>query len=135
MSNYRLVFIPQKPNPHLQSFEIPLSCVHDYSFQQPMLGANRLNGKVYAISGGVEQLSSTIYWTVFFNTGGFGTFVPLFYQLATYAARYRPNFEHQQDRPAPPEGTTTTAPAASFFSAAYIDPCDPSTIILTQPTL
>lgn len=140
MSNFRLVFIPKKPDPHfqIQSFEIPLSCVNDYSFQQPMLGANRLSGKVYAISGGaVQRGSSTISWTVYFNNGGFGTFVPLFYQLATYAARYRPNFDTvtQQQPTAPPQEDETTTAPASFFQAALIDPNDPSTIILTQPSV
>jgi hypothetical protein len=146
MSNYRLVFTPQKPDPRsqLQSFEIPLSCVHNYSFQQPVLGANRLSGKVYEISGGaVQRGSSSISWIIYFNNGGFGTFVPLFYQLATYAARYRPNFEssstqQQQDeeRPtAPPQEDTTTTAPASFFQSALIDPNDPSTIILTQPSV
>lgn len=129
LSSKRIVFVASGKScrEDFKSFEIVLASMLEPKFNQPIFGANYLNGKVRpsdtnpasAPLGGVPAL-----WSLTFNEGGCGTFLSVFYQLLA---------ELQQQA----ESTGSVVQAAeqgNLSNVAYVDPNDPSVLYLSQPT-
>lgn len=136
LSNLRVVFISRKRqvSSGLQAFEFPLTFIPSgFSFNQPIFGANNLTGHCIAVDDRAHRLK----WTIYFSSGGFGTFVPLFTRLATYAERAAANhsWASEQEDEVVPSAPPSILAGQQFFQsqAAFVDPNDPSQIILTQP--
>lgn len=135
ISNIRMVFIADKPDASgLSCFDFPLVYLRNDVLVQPIFACNHLKGQIWpAIPGGGPAGQLPPYEFRFnFKEGGIGTFYPLYYTLATRAkqaaeaasaARTRGNIE------ANPANDTK-----QLVSQAFVDPADPSRIILTQPT-
>ncbi|MEW5302031.1 MAG: hypothetical protein WDW36_004843 [Sanguina aurantia] len=137
LSNVRLVFVADQMDPSgLSSFDIPLAYTRNDKLNQPIFGCNNLAGQVWpAVPGGGPSGSLPPHkWVVYFKEGGIGTFYPMYYTLAE---RAKAAFEAQQRRDSQSQqGPAQLSPGAAvnLASKAFIDPADPSTIYLTNPT-
>ena len=60
-------------------FDMPLATLYDESFNQPIFWANNLTGVSPPLEG--SSFSADIKWTIYFNNGGVGTFLPFFFRL------------------------------------------------------
>lgn len=67
---------------NFEGFDIPLRNVSSADFCQPILGANYLGGAVQltGVGGGASYTVQFAPWRVYFKSGGFGTFVGVFFQ-------------------------------------------------------
>lgn len=67
----------------LQSMDMPLQCISEESFKQPIFGANSLVGRVAPVPG--RGLDTPASFQLYFYKGGCGTFLRiLFHLLGTY---------------------------------------------------
>jgi len=110
-----------------QSFRIPLTKMIKEKFNQPIFGANNLTGKVIPVGDQnlMNQLGLSEFKFCFtFNEGGCGTFLPIFFRLMATVREYGE------------EAAAQIAPSvlSGSFQHAYVDPSDPSTIYVSQPT-
>ena len=69
-------------------------------------------------------------FTLYFQSGGIGTFYPLFYTLAERAKRAFAGASGAAPQWRDPNPISF---AESLASSAYVDPNDPSTVYLSQP--
>ena len=113
-------------NSSLQGFDIPIATLVDESFNQPIFGANNLSGTSPPLEG--TGLVENIKWCLYFNNGGVGTFLPLFFRLIS-EMRTRMS---QPAAPAAPD-VFSAADAQQILQAAYVDPSDPSKLYVSQP--
>ena len=114
-----------QPDGRLQGFDIPIATLFDESFNQPIFGANNLTGTSPPLDG--TGLVDEIKWCVYFNNGGVGTFLPLFFRLVS----------EMRTRMAQPAANSTTdvfsaADTQQILQAAYVDPNDPSKLYVSQ---
>merc|ERR1712094_12502 len=73
-----------------KSFEAPLTTLQNPKFNQPIFGANYLSGDAFPLEeNGITDGGATFSLT--FNHGGCGTFLPLFYQLLGELQEQRAN--------------------------------------------
>ncbi|CAM9530245.1 unnamed protein product [Chrysoparadoxa australica] len=87
LTSERMIFVSDSgSSTSLEGLDIPLHCVRDPSFRQPIFGSNNLSGKVVPSD---EQPSGATAgeWHLYFRHGGFGTFVPVFYAAVKRARR------------------------------------------------
>lgn len=128
LTTKRIVFlVKSKANRQdFKSFEIPLARLDKPKFHQPIFGANYLGGRLEPLesepagsplAGG----ATTVYLT--FNSGGCGTFLPLFYQMM-----------HQIHQEAEASQLIQAVEQGRLHQIAYVDPSDPSVLFLSQPT-
>ncbi|KAG1671794.1 hypothetical protein FOA52_000171 [Chlamydomonas sp. UWO 241] len=150
VSNVRLVFMAEKPDESgLQGFDFPLVYIRKDVLNQPIFGCNNLSGEVWpaADGGGPAGLLPPHKFTVYFKTGGIGTFYPLYYTLSQRARQSfsalsgePPAPQQQQQQPPMPgplpawKDPNPASWAESLVRAAYVDPSDPSTVYVSQPT-
>ena len=130
-STTRIVFVVEKKKSSradFTSFEIPLVKLQEPKFEQPIFGANYLRGltreprepdsnEPSPLSGGPTA------WSLTFNSGGCGTFLPLFFQ------RYQEVMQSQMS-----SQLTRAIVGGNLQNVAYIDPSDPSTLYISQPS-
>lgn len=149
LSNVRLVFVADQPDPlsGLAAFDLPLVYIRNDSLRQPIFGCNNLTGECWpAVEGGGPAGTLPPHkWTLYFLEGGIGTLYPLYYTLVERAREaFARAAEHRAmggDEGAEGSGwreemsDPLPAPLAEgLASRAFVDPHDPSTIYLTQPT-
>mmetsp|Transcript_40653 Transcript_40653/g.71547 ORF Transcript_40653/g.71547 Transcript_40653/m.71547 type:complete len:219 (+) Transcript_40653:42-698(+) len=129
LSSTRLVFLGDKwsSRADFKSFEVPLKRWGNPKFEQPIFGANYLTGLTEPeaddggpLSGGHTSFSLT------FNAGGCGTFLPLFFKLMTDV--------RQQMAQSAAAGVAQAAQEGRLNQVAFVDPSDPSVLYLSQPT-
>lgn len=134
LSNLRMVFVADRPDPAtgLESFDLPLVYILRDKFNQPIFGCNNLSGECWpAVEGGGPSGSLPPHkWSLYFKTGGVGTFLPFFYTFVTGA--------RQQERARQAGGGTSSSPAkpvdpTGTIGQAFVDPNDPTTVFLSQP--
>jgi len=107
----------------LFSFDIPFRHITEESFEQPFFGANYLLMTVAPVEGG--GLTSPCKVKIIFKKGGCGTFLRVFFSLMSSfrgaGASSRTSFLQPHN-------------VQSFLAeqTAYIDPSDPSRLLLTQ---
>lgn len=129
LSSTRIVFVSGKSTcrADFKSFEMPLGTMQDYKFNQPIFGANYLSGTITPVD--LSDTSSPLVggrtsFSLTFNSGGCGTFLPLYFRLLSEA----------QER----SGNASLAEAAQAGrlqqEVAFVDPSDPSVLYLSQPT-
>jgi len=127
LSTLRLVFV-SRGSGSLQGFDMPLATLQNESFNQPIFGANNLSGSSPPLEG--TGLTETIKWALYFNNGGVGTFLPLFFRLIQdMRARMSPM---QSAQPQEPRGLSETD-TQQLMQAAFVDPNDPSKLYVSQP--
>lgn len=84
LSSARIVFLGKESSNRadFKSFEIPLALLGRPKFNQPIFGANYLSGDVSPPAGDTTSPLAGGYTTMSltFNSGGCGTFLPLFYE-------------------------------------------------------
>jgi hypothetical protein len=102
-------------------FDIPLANVEEEKFQQPIFGANYLEGRVRRWTVGPSTFRLT------FRKGGVGTFLPLLIRLLD---RHR---RRQMARGGDFDSFVRSGGLTSGPHAAYVDPADPSVIFVSQP--
>jgi hypothetical protein len=95
-------------------------------FNQPIFGANNLTGRVppAADQNFLQQFDLKEYKFCFtFNEGGCGTFLPIFFRIMGAIKQFGE------------EAAAKLVPQvmSGMFSAAYVDPSDPSKIYVSQP--
>mmetsp|Transcript_12537 Transcript_12537/g.24180 ORF Transcript_12537/g.24180 Transcript_12537/m.24180 type:complete len:213 (+) Transcript_12537:87-725(+) len=126
LSSIRIVFVAleRSSRADFKSFEIPLTALRQQKFEQPIFGANYLSGIAFPLDGDPNGLlAGGAKFSLTFNHGGCGTFLPLFFQLLA---------ERQQPVSSP--GVTQAAQDGRLDQVAFVDPSDPSTLYLSQPT-
>lgn len=97
------------------------------SFNQPIFGANNLSGSSPPLEG--TGLADTIHWTIYFNNGGVGTFLPLFFALLS-------EMRSRMAGPTPqPTDAFSADEAQQLVQSAYVDPNDPSKLYISQPVV
>ena len=124
LTNYRLVFVAQKPTPEFQSVELPLLYIEEFDVSQPIFGANALHGTCRKVDGS-GTTPPLVKWKVAFMAGGMSTMVPLFYQTVAYirtAARRRGEPAAQAKR------VPIQREIPDFVAHAVVDPNDPTVV-------
>ncbi|XP_015898217.2 uncharacterized protein LOC107431742 isoform X2 [Ziziphus jujuba] len=114
LSNIRIVFVANKPIGNFTAFDMPL-----------VVPENQ-HGALY----------STHSFKILFKEGGFGTFVPLFFNLIASVRQYNQQYEQSNtrvDRRDPLQAAQT--PIDEMMRHAYVDPTDPTRIFLQQPAM
>mmetsp|Transcript_46542 Transcript_46542/g.122912 ORF Transcript_46542/g.122912 Transcript_46542/m.122912 type:complete len:220 (-) Transcript_46542:17-676(-) len=131
LSTKRIIFVAAQKTCRgdFTSFEIPLITLSRPQFNQPIFGANYLSGKARpepgAPAGGVMAGGSAPF-SLTFNAGGCGTFLPLFFrQMAELK---------EQSASAQAVSLAQAAQDGRLDQVAYVDPSDPSVLYLSQPT-
>ncbi len=127
LSNLRIFFVADgsTSRANCDSFDLPLATMIQPAFNQPIFGANNISGASPPLPNSACQ--GNIKWTLSFNSGGVGTFVPLFFRLFNDIQRC---MEEQ--------ATTPTAVAVpvdqvqTIVQAAFVDPNDPTQLFLTD---
>mmetsp|Transcript_77846 Transcript_77846/g.176037 ORF Transcript_77846/g.176037 Transcript_77846/m.176037 type:complete len:216 (+) Transcript_77846:51-698(+) len=129
LSSKRIVFVATKVSGRsdFKSFEVPLVSLREQSFEQPIFGANYLAGKTGAADEAPQEIAALFdgqlaSFSLTFNHGGCGTFLPLFFQLLSEAQE---NLRGSAVASAAQEGR--------LDQVAYVDPSDPSVLFLSQP--
>uniref|UniRef100_A0A7S2S2S8 GRAM domain-containing protein n=1 Tax=Mucochytrium quahogii TaxID=96639 RepID=A0A7S2S2S8_9STRA len=126
LTTKRLVFVAepavkQRDGFMFQAFEIPLEKIADEKFNQPIFGSNNLAGTVKPVPG--MGLNTDAKYKLYFNAGGAGTFLPLFFRALIEARR-------------PAQHSLAQVILQNQFAAVAVqDPSDPSTIFLQQPDI
>lgn len=128
LTSKRLVFVATSGSSRadFKSFEVPLVTMERPKFQQPIFGANYLEGVAVPEDPSLDSplAAGGAYFSLTFNSGGCGTFLPIFYRLLG-------EIWEQGD------STNRIADAAiqgRLNDVAYVDPSDPSVLYLSQPT-
>jgi hypothetical protein len=122
LTTARLVFVNKKHNAVMLAFDVPLALMSGEKFQQPIFGANYIEGHVRPLYNLIPCDGRFKFW---FMSGGTGTFLPLFYDLAKQVRRSRnrgpdPRFVEAVSR-------------GNLRNVAYVDPNDPTVIFVQQP--
>eukprot|EP00475_Leptophrys_vorax_P040340 TRINITY_DN74657_c0_g1_i1.p1 TRINITY_DN74657_c0_g1~~TRINITY_DN74657_c0_g1_i1.p1 ORF type:complete len:209 (-),score=4.82 TRINITY_DN74657_c0_g1_i1:378-1004(-) len=139
LSNIRMVFVASPPHQQpVTAFDLPLLYMHNEKFNQPIFGANNISGIVLPVAGTEEHaaMQAPHCFTIYFMEGGVGTFLPLFFSIVQ-ALRAT---SHPSSFPASPASTptdpmpTTQLPVDEMIRKAYVDPNDPTTVYLEQPS-
>lgn len=128
LTTSRLVLVPKKQVAHkdgfvFKAFEIPLDRLHEEKFNQPLLGANNLSGSVEPTPG--SGLDVFAMCRIYFNNGGAGTFLPMFFRAVLESRR--------TDGGSSDTLASIIRNGGDFNAVAVVDPSDPSKIYLTQP--
>lgn len=138
LSNVRMVFIADSPSPPIHSFDFPLMFVRGERFNQPIFTCYNISGSVLPVipEGESPALYAPHEFKIFFKEGGVGTFLPVFFsilasirQLAHAAA----SSGQQEDNSARIDPLPSQQPSFDIRHA-YVDPNDPTTLYLQQPT-
>ena len=117
LTNQRLVYVTKSPGSRVDfvSLEISFNEISGMPrFEQPIFGANYLDVKT--------QSGARVYLT--FNSGGAGTFLPVFYSLFETAR----TADSQYNSP-----ILRAVAEGRAGSLAFVDPNDPSVFYVTQP--
>lgn len=122
LTTARLVFVNKKSNAAMIAFDVPLALMSGEKFQQPIFGANYIEGRVRPLYNLIPCDGRFKFW---FMSGGTGTFLPLFYDLSRQVRRSRnrgpdPRFVEAVSR-------------GNLRNVAYVDPNDPTVIFVQQP--
>jgi hypothetical protein len=136
LSNYRIVFVLNKPVDSLQAFDLPLVYIHEEKFNQPIFFCNNLAGKVHPVipEGANRALYAPHSFKISFKEGGTGTFIPLFMNLIKSVRAAQRMVEESQPSAPPAEPLpAASAPVEDMMRHAYIDPSDPTKLYLQQP--
>eukprot|EP00920_Eleutheroschizon_duboscqi_P002130 GHVT01005335.1.p1 GENE.GHVT01005335.1~~GHVT01005335.1.p1 ORF type:complete len:256 (+),score=20.36 GHVT01005335.1:411-1178(+) len=126
LTSRRVVFVRSgKPDQHrdFTSFELPLFLLQDPKFQQPIFGANYMEGTVQPLTSAENSITGNSKWRLTFNKGGCGTFLHVFYRLWNEVLR-------NSAWTPPPD-----MPVQLSENPAYVDPNDPSVLYLSQPVV
>jgi WW domain-binding protein 2 len=129
LSNVRMVFVANKPDPNgFQAFDLPLVYIRGDKFNQPILGCNNLSGECWPVceNGGPNGAFPPMVYKLFFLEGGVGTFLPLYFSFITSA---READRNQRQAGASQQQVDFQAQ----MSQAFVDPDDPTQLYLTQP--
>lgn len=121
LTTARLVFVNKGSGP-MQSFDIPLALMSGEKFQQPIFGANYVEGNVQPLYG---LIPSDAHFKLKFMSGGASTFLKLFYNIAH-------QIRHNRGR-GPDQRFLETVSSGRLREAAYMDPNDPSVLYVSQP--
>jgi len=125
LSTKRIVFVASDRacRQDFKSFEIPLPRLLSPKFNQPIFGANYLSGKVQPVDEAGPCGGGLPTWSLTFNSGGCGTFLPLFFQQMA-------ELQEQAEQ----QSLATAAAEGRLNQVAFVDPSDPSVLYLSQPT-
>jgi len=150
LTDVRLVFVAGKASREgLRAFDFPLQYVRGERFNQPIFGANNLSGECFRVESGGS--GRPLAFKFKFNSGGAGTFLPLFWGLMAYVRERAGSGSVSQAPQAPqaPQAAPQRAPAAAtaavaagagvapqpdeLLQTAFVDPNDPSTVYVVEP--
>ncbi|CAJ0570300.1 unnamed protein product, partial [Mesorhabditis spiculigera] len=110
LSSHRIIFMPNDKRDEMKSFEMPFGCMDDVHLQQPIFGANYLQGRVRGMPG--SNIHGEIEWYLTFSKGGCIEFGMALLKAVDMAARLRP--ENAPPPYAPPTGNYYAAPPDYF---------------------
>mmetsp|Transcript_115195 Transcript_115195/g.372688 ORF Transcript_115195/g.372688 Transcript_115195/m.372688 type:complete len:221 (+) Transcript_115195:94-756(+) len=127
LSSKRIVFVclSKSCRADFKSFEIPLATLLEPKFNQPIFGANYLSGLATPTQAGGPLGGSPAAWSLTFNSGGCGTFLPLFYRLLAEL--------QEASQASSGSSVAQAAQDGRLGQVAYVDPSDPSVLFLSQP--
>lgn len=129
LTNYRLVFVPHKPNMTFRGIELPLLYIEDFDVHQPIFGANYMAGRCRRVD---EPDRAMLKWKLKFSSGGMGTMVPLFYATVQYIRTAVQNLNSVSTNEDEEHDDTVKPPP--FVANAVVDPNDPTVVyIVEQP--
>ena len=131
LTNYRLVFVADKPTPAFRSIELPLLYMREFDVIQPVFGANYLHGVCDPVAN--SSSAGMIKWRISFMAGGMSTMVPLFYQTVAYVrsvASRRDVGVREGSRVG--EAASVPREVPEFVASAVVDPNDPTVVYVVS---
>ncbi|KAI8102344.1 hypothetical protein M9435_005948 [Picochlorum sp. BPE23] len=135
LTNYRMIYLPDKPQGEFRGIELPLLFIQDFDVCQPILGANYLHGHCRRVDDPMG--SPMLKWKLRFINGGMGTMVPLFYSTVAYirtASQRQGGESHQQAPVVDEQKVDEMYKPPPFVANAVVDPNDPTIVyIVEQP--
>lgn len=124
LTTARLVCVNKDFKSKFKCFDIPLALIIKESFEQPIFGSNYL----YCVCKPLlNLLPGNIYTKIWFTTGGFGTFVPAFFNVLSNVRK--------NNSKGPTNKFINNVSTGIFAKNSYVDPNDPSIIYLEQPNV
>lgn len=126
LTTLRIVFVCNKSVPlgegmSFDAFDLPLTTLSEEKFEQPIFGANYLRGKVQPIENG--GLPGPASFRLTFREGGCGTFLYFFLRALREVRGGSLTL-----------GSIAASGTLQTESAAFVDPNDPTTIYVVQPS-
>ncbi|EER05213.1 arabinogalactan protein, putative [Perkinsus marinus ATCC 50983] len=132
MTSKRLVFVIGKDGsgsrPDFYSASVALEAWRDPKFRQPVFGANFLEG----VSADPIPGAGECRFSYTFNSGGCGTFLPMFYRLHAMSSSAGGGAPGDRMRPANSSFVQSVL-AGDLGAVGFQDPSDPSVIYVAQP--
>ena len=123
LTTLRLVFLSENrvrdSDDTFISFECPLACIKNESFNQPIFGANNLTFQLDRYEIGPSDVALT------FRNGGAGT---LLRALGRLLSEYRSSIISKTTT-----RRKTVVRPSDYVREAFVDPSDPSVLFLSQP--
>lgn len=134
LSNIRMVFVANSPKDNFIAFDIPLLSVHGEKLNQPIFFCKNFSGYVNPVIPANNNENRIIphSFKILFKECDCETFISKVFNLIGKARRRyrRSRAKHRAD---PLRGATKT-PVDEMTRYAYVDPSDPTSIFLQQPT-
>mmetsp|Transcript_41303 Transcript_41303/g.54291 ORF Transcript_41303/g.54291 Transcript_41303/m.54291 type:complete len:190 (-) Transcript_41303:303-872(-) len=122
----RLIFVADRPplqnGISFQGYDIPLACVFEEKFNQPIFGANNITGKI-SEPAGMEAME--VGFKISFNNGGCMTFLQNFFTVLQHARNTVQNASAVPSAPIDP--SVSDVPYATVVS---VDSSDPSMVFV-----
>ena len=121
LSTLRMVVVCNQGS-SFNGFDMPLATMQNERFNQPIFGANNMTGSNPPLDG--SGFEGDIKWTIYFNHGGVGTFLPFFFRLLQTCACSSSSSSHgcrNEHGRCPVDG-----------SGAFVDPSDPTRLYVPE---
>jgi hypothetical protein len=130
LTNFRLVFVADKPTQAFQSIELPLLYIREFDVVQPVFGANYLHGVCEPTADG--NTAGMVKWRLSFMAGGMSTMVPLFYQTVAYVRSVASNRDAGVREPSRSGESAKPGKMSEFVASAVVDPNDPTVVFVVS---
>ncbi|KAJ8574291.1 hypothetical protein K7X08_026096 [Anisodus acutangulus] len=133
LSNIRMVFVAKNPRDNFIAFDIPLLFVHGEKLNQPLFSWKNISGYVNPVVPANDNENSVIphSFKILFKEGDSETFIPLCFNLVG-KVRQRYRWSRAKSRLDPLQAAKTQVDEMTRY--VYVDPNDPTSIFLQQPT-
>lgn len=124
LSTLRMVVVCNQGS-SFNGFDMPLATMQNERFNQPIFGANNMTGSNPPLDG--SGFEGDIKWTIYFNHGGVGTFLPFFFRLLQ---DMRARMQQQQQQSA--AVGMNMVDVQSMVQGAFVDPSDPTRLYVPE---
>ncbi|XP_059278754.1 UPF0664 stress-induced protein C29B12.11c-like [Lycium ferocissimum] len=132
LSNIRMVFVAKNPRDNFTAFDIPLLFVYGEILNQPIFSCKNISGYVNPVVVPANENNVIPHsFKILFKECDCENFIPLFFNLiGKVRRRYRRSRAKARVDPL----QEAKASVDEMTRYAYVDPNDPTSIFLQQPT-